>query len=1056
MANDEQEVAIVIKGKNLTPEAFTAARRELAGLGEETEKVRQKTKPATEQTNLFSQSWKQLTAGLVAADLLSDAARGLMSMAQESFKAAGQLVDLKTKTGLSLEFLQRLGHVATQSGSDLNTYADVVYKMGLNIAKGGQDTKDAVAKMGMSWEEFKRLSPEKQFEAIAKNIDFTSNVQERNATVTAIAGKGVSNVIVGLVDNYRELRDEAVVATDAQILAIDRLSDRVDKLASDFGGLVMGTMGSFITSIDEATSSGTSFAEFLSVAQTRGIAAALQLAAMSNEAKQVAASTKAATVETETAAKVYRDWSAELTASERAVRQLSAERIREIETAKRAGASVEELTEQYGLSAIELKMLDERLRDEQNAHKSATAEREKATKALRDMADVLTGKKLAEEVKDIAAAVELSGGASKITGPELEKLGKRLADMTAAGAKLPPELAAIERGYQQLQAKSLPVVTTQQSIAMAFAAVTVNGGQALGTLEGMAKWADDVQAFQPYQFLDGVKGMVTTIAGLGNEAPAKFSANFGAMLQTELPKSIMGAVQGGGSVFEAGGSTIGSFLVSEKGFGKTLTEGAKSLFGPQLGGAIATALPGIGAAVGPVLNAVMGKLFGSAGRDAVKEFASNMGGFDALREKLLPLGDEGERLWRNLTQGVGKNNPQQAKAAIDAITKALDEQEEAIRRQEAAISRYNILWYELGETARNAKLNDLIEDLVQEQEDLVAAGVPVETALRRQAGAYNNLIAEALRGGVEIPASLLPTIQRLAEMGEITEANTRALLGMAVDTGTPIDQMRQAADDLGISYEHLGDRFRRMDLEEQGNRYAAAFAKLVDGSADASVIVDKMSEDSKKAINEYLRMGAEVPEAWRPLLEAMQEQGQLTDENGEKLKDLSGIKFAKPLTESMGELVDKIAELIAKLAGEDGLMGSIGKLPREIDIDFNFNGRKSGEWPGSEEGKGGGFESPAFASGGIAEGPMYARIERGRKEIIGDVDFMARALDGALQRRGMAGVAGAGGGQPMTVTIPIYLGNELLDERVIAVANKGLQTQRIQVPASTIARRTRV
>jgi hypothetical protein len=64
------------------------------------------------------------------------------------------------------------------------------------------------------------------------------------------------------------------------------------------------------------------------------------------------------------------------------------------------------------------------------------------------------------------------------------------------------------------------------------------------------------------------------------------------------------------------------------------------------------------------------------GRDLVVDFADTFGGFDALHVKLQALGDEGEQLWIKLTQGVGRNNPQQAQAAIDAVTKALDKQEQ--------------------------------------------------------------------------------------------------------------------------------------------------------------------------------------------------------------------------------------------------------------------------------------------------------------------------------------------------------------------------------------------
>jgi hypothetical protein len=53
-----------------------------------------------------------------------------------------------------------------------------------------------------------------------------------------------------------------------------------------------------------------------------------------------------------------------------------------------------------------------------------------------------------------------------------------------------------------------------------------------------------------------------------------------------------------------------------------------------------------------------------------------MGGFDKLHDKLGTLGADGEKMWIKLTQGVGKNDPQAAQAAIDDITKALDAQKQ--------------------------------------------------------------------------------------------------------------------------------------------------------------------------------------------------------------------------------------------------------------------------------------------------------------------------------------------------------------------------------------------
>lgn len=60
------------------------------------------------------------------------------------------------------------------------------------------------------------------------------------------------------------------------------------------------------------------------------------------------------------------------------------------------------------------------------------------------------------------------------------------------------------------------------------------------------------------------------------------------------------------------------------------------------------------------------------GRDMVEDFAKSLGGFDALHRQLNQLGNEGERLWILLTQGVGRNNKEQAAAAIEEVRRALE------------------------------------------------------------------------------------------------------------------------------------------------------------------------------------------------------------------------------------------------------------------------------------------------------------------------------------------------------------------------------------------------
>lgn len=152
--------------------------------------------------------------------------------------------------------------------------------------------------------------------------------------------------------------------------------------------------------------------------------------------------------------------------------------------------------------------------------------------------------------------------------------------------------------------------------------------------------------------------------------PAEFGAN--------VSGAIIGAIQGGGNVLGAAGGTIGTALGSgvAKSLASSLVKDGAGLFQKALGGVLSSALPVIGSLIGPLASALWGHFFGTAGRDAIKDFAQSVTGssdLNALHKYLQDnlSGTEAESFWIRMTQGTGRNNPQQAAAAIDALTAAI-------------------------------------------------------------------------------------------------------------------------------------------------------------------------------------------------------------------------------------------------------------------------------------------------------------------------------------------------------------------------------------------------
>jgi hypothetical protein len=113
-------------------------------------------------------------------------------------------------------------------------------------------------------------------------------------------------------------------------------------------------------------------------------------------------------------------------------------------------------------------------------------------------------------------------------------------------------------------------------------------------------------------------------------------------------------IQGAGAVWQATGA---------QGKGKAIGGGA--IAGAKMGMAFGPYGAAIGAAAGAITGWIRSM---DDGRDMVKKFTTEtFGSFDKLQKKLMEFGSEGEQLWIQLTQKVGKGNVKQAEDAIAAI-----------------------------------------------------------------------------------------------------------------------------------------------------------------------------------------------------------------------------------------------------------------------------------------------------------------------------------------------------------------------------------------------------
>lgn len=250
------------------------------------------------------------------------------------------------------------------------------------------------------------------------------------------------------------------------------------------------------------------------------------------------------------------------------------------------------------------------------------------------------------------------------------------------------------------------------------------------------------------------------------------------------------------------------------------------------------------------------------------------------------------------------------------------------------------------------------------------------------------------------------------------------------------NEAAQALDDAmqryGITIEQLGPKFAQQKLDEQFAQIFKDWEVLSAAGADHLLLLAQMGP----AINEYvqraLAAGATIPDAMRPILQQMIDQGLLLDENGKAYTSIeeAGIHFAQTVTDAIAGLIKKITDLVNALLGIqpaiDGIHTPGSGNPPPPNTNPGAPGRE-----GNPDYAHGGVVLPfvrRFASGGVVRPPgmVVPGIgqvgEGGEAEVVSPVKALFREVGKAAAQA--AREASGGGVQHIHVHVD---GRELMD-----------------------------
>lgn len=185
-------------------------------------------------------------------------------------------------------------------------------------------------------------------------------------------------------------------------------------------------------------------------------------------------------------------------------------------------------------------------------------------------------------------------------------------------------------------------------------------------------------------------------------------------------------------------------------------------------------------------------------------------------------------------------------------------------------------------------------------------------------------------------------IEALSVRAQVAGVDLKAML----DASTP-EEYRKAIDELndalkfqddamkllddtvkkyGFSIEQLGPKFAKQKLDDQARELFQDYQVLNAGGLDHVAILEKMAPALNQLVKDYKKAGIDIPLEMKPILQSLADQGELVDENGDKLTDLSKLKFAETLDSKFQTLIDTIGRLV--LAIERGLNPALLNVPK--------------------------------------------------------------------------------------------------------------------------------
>jgi hypothetical protein len=173
---------------------------------------------------------------------------GIRTFIGEVFRLADDLVRVSERTGETIEGVQRLGFVASQSGNDLDEITAAIGQLQNKIGSGDTAAIGALNDLGLSLRSVEDAGPEEAVRMIGQAMQGIVDPTQRAALATDLFGKQGRAILPTLIADYEALAAAAGIMSADTVRSLDEIGDAWDRLK----GLSKAAGGEFLVSVAAA------------------------------------------------------------------------------------------------------------------------------------------------------------------------------------------------------------------------------------------------------------------------------------------------------------------------------------------------------------------------------------------------------------------------------------------------------------------------------------------------------------------------------------------------------------------------------------------------------------------------------------------------------------------------------------------------------------------------------------------------------------------------------------------------------------------------------------